>query len=306
MKAVVLTAYGDVDKLEYKDLPDPRPGADQIKVRMAGSGLNPVDWKMRSGALQKMMPLELPAVLGRDVSGEVVEVGPGVTAFKVGARVMGLVMGGYAELVVAAVEAWAEVPAKLDLVDAAAIPLVGLTGSQLILEALRPGRADLVLVTGAVGSVGRAAVFTARAAGARVWAGVRKNQVGEAAELGAEGVVALDDSASIERMPQLDGIADTVGGETIAKLLVKVKPGGTIGSVVGSPAGAKERGLVVNAFLAHPDPKRLAELGQAVGEGKLSIPIARRFPLAEAREAQKLAESHVGGKVLLTGSSRAS
>jgi NADPH:quinone reductase-like Zn-dependent oxidoreductase len=245
-------------------------------------------------------------VLGRDVSGEVVEVGPGVTAFEVGARVMGLVMGGYAELVVAPVNAWAEVPASVDLVDAAAIPLVGLTGSQLIQEALRPGRGDVVLITGAVGSVGRAAVFTAKAAGARVWAGVRRNQVAEAAELGAEGVVALDDPASIERLPTLDGIGDTVGGEAIAKVLGKVKHGGTIGSVVGPPEGAKDRGLLVNAFLAHPDPKRLAELGHAVAEGKLSLPIAKRFPLAEAREAQTLAESHVGGKVILTGPSRAS
>jgi NADPH:quinone reductase-like Zn-dependent oxidoreductase len=300
MKAVVLTAYGDVDKLELRDIPEPRPGANQIKVRMAGASLNPVDWKLRSGALQKMMPLELPAVLGRDVSGEVVEVGPGVTAFKPGAKVMGLVMGGYAELVVAAVDAWAEVPAELDLVDAAAIPLVGLTGSQLILEAVKPKRGDTVLVTGAVGGVGRAAVFTARAAGVKVWAGVRANQVAEAAELGAEGVVALDERASVERLPQLDAIADTVGGEAVAKVLGKVKPGGTIGSVVGPPAGAKERGLVVNAILAHPDAKRLAELGRAVAEGKLSIPIAKRFPLAQAREAQELAESHVGGKVLLT------
>jgi NADPH:quinone reductase-like Zn-dependent oxidoreductase len=306
MKAVVLTAYGDVDKLEYKDVPEPGVGADQIKVRMAGASLNPVDWKLRSGALQKMMPLELPAVLGRDVSGEVVEVGPGVTAFKVGARVMGLVMGGYAELVVAATGAWAEVPASLDLVDAAVIPLVGLTGSQIILEALRPRRGDVVLITGAVGGVGRAAVFTAKAAGAKVWAGVRGNQLAEAAELGAEGVVALDDGASIDKLPQLDGIADTVGGEAIAKVLGKVKQGGTIGSVVGPPAGAKERGLVVNHLMAHPDAKRLAELGRAVADGQLAFPIAKRFPLAQAREAQKLAESHVGGKVILTGSSRAS
>jgi NADPH:quinone reductase-like Zn-dependent oxidoreductase len=301
MKAVVLTAFGGVDKLEYRDWPEPRAGAGQIKVRMAGASLNPVDWKMRSGAVQKIMPLELPAVLGRDVSGEVVEVGPGVTTFEVGARVMGLVMGGYAEQVVAALDAWAAVPAELDLVDASAIPLVGLTGSQLVQEAIHPARGARLLVTGAVGGVGRAAVFTARAAGAEVWAGVRGSQVVEAAELGAHGVVALDDPASIQKLPVLDAIADTVGGEAIAGLLGKVKPGGTIGSVVGPPAGAQERGLVVKAFLAHPDATRLAELGRAVAAGQLILPIARRFPLAQAREAQALAERHAGGKVILTG-----
>jgi NADPH:quinone reductase-like Zn-dependent oxidoreductase len=301
MKAVVLTAYGDVDKLEIRDLPDPRVGPNEIKVRMAGASINPVDWKQRSGALKAFMPLDLPAILGRDASGEVVEVGPGVTAFKVGARVMGRVSAGYAELVVAPTDAWAEVPAKMDLADAGALPLVLLTGAQVVEEALNPRKGDLVLVTGAMGSVGRVAVFAAKARGAKVYAGVRSGQKARAAELGADGVVALDDEAEVGKLPQLDGIADTVGGDTIKKLLAKVKPGGTIGSVVGEPAGAKERGLIARGMLAHSDPKRLAELAQAVAAGQLVIPIAKRFPLGDVREAQKLAENGAGGKVILTG-----
>ena len=302
MRAIVLTAYGEVDKLEIRDMPDPKAGPNEIKVRMAGASINPVDWKLRSGALKAFMPLELPAILGRDVSGEVVEVGPGVSAFKIGARVMGLVNGGYAELVVAATDAWAEVPAKMDLVDAAALPLAVLTGAQLVEEAVKPREGDRVLITGATGSVGRAAVFAAKARGAKVWAGVRAKHKADAAKLGADGVVALDDDAEISKLPQLDSVADTVGGDTIKKLLGRVKPGGTIGSVVGEPAGAKERGLVVHAMLAHADAKRLAEFGRAVVEGKLVIPIAKKLPLSEAREAQKLAETKSpGGKVILTG-----
>jgi NADPH:quinone reductase-like Zn-dependent oxidoreductase len=304
MKAIVLTAYGDVDKLEFRDVPEPEPGPNEIKVRMAGASINPIDWKLRSGAIKARMPLELPAILGRDVSGEVVQVGPGVTAFKVGARVMGLVNRGYAEFVVAAIDAWAEIPSKLDLIDAAALPLALLTGAQLVEEAVKPREGERVLVTGAVGSVGRAAVFTAKVRGAKVWAGVRGKQKADAAKLGADGVVALDDDAEIDKLPALDSIADTIGGETIKKLLGKVKPGGTIGSVVGEPAGAKERGLVVHAILAHPDAKRLAELGRAVAEGKLAIPITKRVPLAEASTAQKLAEKGAGGKVILMGPAR--
>ncbi len=300
MKAVVLNAYGDVSKLEFKDFPDPRVGANEIKVRMAGAGLNPIDWKLRSGAYQTMMPLDLPAVLGRDVSGTVVEIGTGVTRFKVGDRVMGLVMGGYAELVVAATDAWAAVPPKMDLVDAAALPLVLLTGAQLIDEALQPKKGDVVLVTGASGGVGRTAVFAAKARGASVWAAVRGAHTAEAATLGAAGVVSLDDDADIARLPLLDGIADTVGGPTIAKLLSKMKPSGTVASVVGEPAGAKALGLIVHAMMTHPDADRLGTLAQAVAAGELVIPIARRFPLAEARAAQTLAEHHAGGKVLLT------
>src|SRR5450432_1822291 len=301
MKAVVLTAYGDVDKLELREVPDPKMGPGEIKVRMAGASINPVDWKQRSGAIAKYMPLDLPAVLGRDASGEVVEVGAGVTAFKVGARVLGRVMGGYAELVVAPVDCWAEVPAKMDLADAGALPLVLLTGAQLIGEAANVAKGQLVLVTGALGSVGRVAVYVAKARGAKVYAGVRRKQKAEAAKLGADVVVALDDADELGPLPQFDAIADTVGGETIQKLLAKVKSGGTIGSVVGEPAGAKERGLTVRGMLTHSDPKRLGELAQAVADGKLVVPIARRFPLAQAGEAQKVAEAGAGGKVVLIG-----
>jgi NADPH:quinone reductase and related Zn-dependent oxidoreductases len=297
----VLTGYGDVDKLEVRNLPDPKAGPNQIKVRMTGASINPIDWKLRSGAFKAMMPLEFPAVLGRDASGEVVEVGPGGTAFKIGDRVMGLAWGCYAEFVVAETDAWAAAPAKMDLADAGALPLVLLTGAQLVEEAVNPRAGEKLLVTGATGSVGRVAVFAAKARGAQVYAGVRRSQKTEAAKLGVDFVVALDDDREIAGLTQLDCIADTVGGETIGRLLGKVRPGGTIGSVVGEPAGAKDRGLVVRAMLAHSDSKRLAELARAVAQRELVIPIAKRFPLHQAREAQRIAEAGAGGKVLLIG-----
>jgi NADPH:quinone reductase-like Zn-dependent oxidoreductase len=302
MRAIVLPEYGPPSALQLQTLPDPKPGAKQILVRMAGASLNPVDWKQRSGALRQYMPLELPAVLGRDVSGTVAAVGPGVTEFAVGDRVLGRVPGGgYAELVVAPVDAWAPVPAKLDLADAGALPLVVLTGAQLAEEAVDARQGEAILVTGATGGVGRAAVFAAKARGAKVYAGVRGKHKAEAAKLGADAVVAIDDDAELAKLPTLDGIADTVSGETIQKLLAKLKPGGKIGSVLGEPAGAKDKGFVVKAFMTRTDSKRLGELAQAVADGKLVIPIARRFPLAEAAAAHALAEKQVDGKVLLLG-----
>jgi NADPH:quinone reductase-like Zn-dependent oxidoreductase len=113
MQAIVLTEYGDANQLELKDWPEPEPGAGQIKVRVASASINPVDWKLRSGAARQFMPLELPAILGRDAAGEVVRVGAGVTAFKEGDQVLGLVNGGYAQFVVAGEEAWAKVPEGL-------------------------------------------------------------------------------------------------------------------------------------------------------------------------------------------------
>jgi NADPH:quinone reductase-like Zn-dependent oxidoreductase len=142
-------------------------------------------------------------------------------------------------------------------------------------------------------------VFAAKSLGAKVWAGVRGAQKEAAAVLGVEGVVALDDDGDARRVPTVDGIADTVGAGATQKLLQVVRKGGAVASVVGEPTGARELGFEVRHVWAHPDPARLASMLRAVAEGALVIPIARRFPLWEIREAQALAERGAGGKVLL-------
>ncbi|MFY2559444.1 NADP-dependent oxidoreductase [Corallococcus terminator] len=299
MKAVVLKAYGDVDNLVVQELPEPKVGPGEVKVRVTAASINPVDWKIRRGDMKDVMPVKFPTVLGRDVSGEVVEVGPGVKDFKQGDRVMGLVSAGYAQTVVAPADVWAKVPDSLELKDAAALPLVTLTGVQMIEEQLKPAKGTTVLITGAVGAVGRAALFAAKARGVKVWAGVRAAQVEEARKLGADGVVALDDPSDVAKLPTLDAVADTVGGEAVTAVLDKVKRGGLVCSVVGEPKGAKEKGLQVSSFLSHPDGRRLAQLGESVAKGELHIPIGKTFKLDEAKEAQKHAEKGGAGKVLL-------
>ena len=154
-------------------------------------------------------------------------------------------------------------------------------------------------MTGALGSVGRTAVFTAKRRQVKVWAGVRRSQKDAAEALGVDGVVALDDETDCRRLPTLDGIADTIGASTTEKLLDRVRPGGVIASVASDPKGAQERGIGVRHHWAHPDPERLAELVRAVADGALVIPIARRLPLAQIREAQQLAEHGAGGKVIV-------
>ncbi len=302
MKAVVLTEYGGVDKFEVRGMPDPRAESGAIVVRMAGASINPVDWKMRSGDAKGRFPVTFPAILGRDVSGAVVAIGAGVTSFAIGDGVLGLVWGAYAELAAAPVDCWAKRPAGLDPVDAGALPLVLLTGAQLIETAVKPAKGSTVLVTGAAGSVGRAAVFAAKSLGATVWAGVRASQREEAMTLGADGVVALDDDGDIDKLPTLDAIADTVGGSTIQKLYGKLRRGGALGSVLGEPKGAKDLGIAVHALMAHPDSEMLGRYAKAVAEGKLVIPIAKKMPLAEAGAAQRFAEeTRPGGKVVLVG-----
>jgi NADPH:quinone reductase-like Zn-dependent oxidoreductase len=297
MKAAVLKGFGGVDQLEVREMAEPDVHAGEVKVRVVATSINPIDWKLREGAKRPGMPLELPAILGRDAAGEVVAVGAGVTRLRVGARVAGLVTGGYGELVVARDDAWAEVPASMNLVDAAALPLVTLTGSELVDDAIKPHAGMTVLVTGALGSVGRTAVYTAKLRGAKVWAGVRAAQVTAAAQLGVDGVVALDDDRA--QPPTFDAVADTVGGAPLQHILDHVRRGGVIASVVGEAPGLRERGLESRHIWAHPDHERLAALVRAVADGALAIPIAKRLPLDRIREAHQLAQAGAGGKVIV-------
>jgi NADPH:quinone reductase-like Zn-dependent oxidoreductase len=155
MKAVVLHEYGGPNKLKYEDVADPVAGDGEVLVRVTASSVNPVDYKLRSGKIKDRMPLELPAILGRDISGIVRELGAGAGGFAVGDKVMALGNNAYAELVVVKAEQLTHVPEKLDLVEAAALPLVTLTGEQLITRGTKIQQGQTVLVAGAAGNVGR-------------------------------------------------------------------------------------------------------------------------------------------------------
>jgi NADPH:quinone reductase-like Zn-dependent oxidoreductase len=301
MKAVVLYEYGDIDKLQYEtNQVEPPFGPNEVRVRVHATSINPIDWKLRSGAARARMPIQLPAILGRDLAGEVADFGRDVTGFKKGQRVMALANGTYAEFTTVKADVLAPIPDKLGFEQAAALPLVLTTGAQLIERAVKPQPGWTILVTGAVGGVGRTAVHVARKHGAHVIAGVKSSQRDEAAKLGAERVVALDDDKDVATLRDLDAIADTVNGETIAKLLGAIKPGGVLGSVLGEPKAAAGKNIQVHAIMAQPDASRLFELAEDVARGEFTIPIAKVFRLDEARKAQDFAENkHPNGKVLL-------
>ncbi len=178
-----------MDQLEYAEAPTPAPGSGEVLVRVISTSINPVDYKIREGALKERMPLKFPVVLGRDVAGEVTALGAGVTKFKVGDKVMRLVNQSYAEYLVTPADALTKIPEGLDAKEAGLLPLV--------------------VTTGAAGSVGGTAVFAAKQHGAKVIAGVRGQQMGEAQSLGADFVVVLDEDGGISGLPELDAIADT-------------------------------------------------------------------------------------------------
>src|ERR1700734_1906358 len=145
MKAVLLYEYGPPENLRYEDTSDPKYGDNEVLVRVKATSINPIDYKLRSGAAKARMPLELPAILGRDLAGEVVAAGRSVTGFPKGMRVMALSFGTYAELVAAKADVLAPIPDSLSFEQAATLPLVVTTGCQLIERAVKPTAGQRVL-----------------------------------------------------------------------------------------------------------------------------------------------------------------
>ena len=300
MKAIVLHEYGPPSKLKYEDAPDPQPGPGEVLVRVQAASVNPIDFKLRSGVMRSFYPLTFPAILGRDAAGVVRELGEGVKNFAVGDRVFAVTGSTYAELCIVKATELARIPDGLEMTTAAAIPLVAITGDQLIRAATEVQPGQTIVLTGAVGNVGRCALFAVREIGATVIAGVRKSQIEEARSLGAAEAIDLGDNASIAKIGMVDAVADTVGGQIATKLLAKVKPGGHFGSVLGPPKDAALHPTVkIKAISAHPDPQAVVHYAEAVRDGRLKLPIEAVMPLAEAADAQATAEKGGAGKLVL-------
>lgn len=299
MKAVVVHQYGGPEVLKFEDYPDPVPGPGEVLVRVAATSVNPIDYKRRAGLMQDSYPIKFPGLIGVDIAGTVVKVGRDVEGSAVGDRVFGMADSAYAELCVVKAAALGKVPNGLDLIQAAALPLVTVTGNQLLLATrIQPGQT--VLVLGAAGSVGRSAVFTGKQQGATVIAGVLKRQSVEAKSVGADQIVATDDDGAIANLPPLDAVADAVGGKTAESLLAKVKPGGTFVSALRVPQNASRYPSVKTVHVISKfDRATLEFMAEAVRDGRLVIPISRKMPLREAAEAQAAAEKGGDGKILL-------
>jgi NADPH:quinone reductase-like Zn-dependent oxidoreductase len=289
MKAALLHSYGDPEQLRYEETAMPKYGNDEVLVKMRATSVNPIDVKIRSGAAKSRMPIEFPAILGRDLSGEVVEIGGNGT-------------GEWHLRGIHGPQGWraAPIPDALSFEQAGALPLVTTTGTQLTERAVKPKAGQTVLVARALGGVGRTAVHVAHKHGARVLAGVRAKEKEEAAKLEVDGVVAIDSEEEIGHLHDLDAIADTVGGTTIQRLLKTIRKGGVLGSVLGEPEGAKKYDIRVEAFMSQPDASRLYQLAEEVARHEFSIPIARTMKLQEIQEAHRIFErGGLAGKIVL-------
>jgi NADPH:quinone reductase-like Zn-dependent oxidoreductase len=300
MKAVQLHGYGSVDQLLYEDVPIPVAAAGEVLVKLTSTSINPIDYKIRRGDMKDIMPLQLPTIPGYDLAGQIVALGDGVTGIELDTLVMGVTDHTYAEYVACKAEILALMPEGLNPTDAGALPLVLQTGAQLIEKGVSPQPGQRVLVTGALGSVGRTAVHVAKQRGAYVIAGVRGSQRAEAAELNADQIVAVDNEQDVAGLKQLDAVADTVGRDVIDRLLPRIRKNGILATVVGKPNSADGYDIQVHEVWSEPDAKRLQQLAAEVATGALTIPIYKRLKLAEIRQAHELAEKGASGKVVLT------
>jgi NADPH:quinone reductase-like Zn-dependent oxidoreductase len=298
MQGIQFTQFGGPEVLQLVELPDPEPGPGQIRVAVRAAGVNPIDWKVRSGA----MGGDLPKRTGQEVAGVVDKLGDGVRGVEVGDAVFGGAAGGGGAAQYALVENYARVPASLDFVGAAALPVAVETAVRT-LDALGVTGGQTVVINGASGSVGIAAVQCALARGAHVIGTASEANQDYVREFGAEPTTYGDGLVQRVRALAPDGVdraLDAAGGGALPALV----------ELTGSPervitiadyAGAEATGVTFSGGMG---PERawhaLAEAAQLIEAGRFRLPVAQTFPLADIAEAHRISEGgHPRGKLVL-------
>ncbi|MFI8523922.1 NADP-dependent oxidoreductase [Promicromonospora sukumoe] len=299
MRAARYHRYGDVETLVVEQAPDPHPGPGEVRIRVAAAGVNPVDWKVRSGAVREALPVDLPAIPGRDAAGVVDEIGPGVSGVQIGDRVFGLggVTGATAELAV--LSAWAIAPDAWSDEQAAAAGLASVTALGG-LRALGDLRGRTLLIEGAAGGVGSAAVEIAVAQGATVIGTASERNHAFLTSLGA--VPTTYGAGLAERLADLapqgvDLALDTAASGSLADLVAIVGDPARV-STVADHMGAGRLGVqVANAV---NDPTLLAEAAELGRQGRYTPRVERTFALDEITKAHAYGEEgHVQGKIVV-------
>jgi NADPH:quinone reductase-like Zn-dependent oxidoreductase len=301
MKAIVVHSYGPPSNLKYEDFADPSPKPGEVLVRVHAAGVNPIDWKIRSGSMERFYEIPFPWIPGYDYAGTVQALGEGVTGFAVGDRVFGRTDNCYAQLTTAKATEVDKIPEGLDLTVAGAIATPVTTADQLIHKAVNAQPGQTILLTGALGSVGHVALFAALESGAKVIAGVRKSEADKALALGATAAIDVNYDAALQSLGLVDAVADTIGGPLANKLISHVKPGGLFGALTGPPSDAALHPTVtVNAMSSQPDAKAMLHYAQAIRDGKLKFTVDLLLPLEQAAEAHTKAQAGGVGKIVLT------
>ncbi|MER5438142.1 NADP-dependent oxidoreductase [Streptomyces sp. NPDC002790] len=308
MKAISQDTLGAPEVLHEVELPRPKPGIGQIVVAVHAAGLNPTDYKHRDSGLFLGKP---PFVLGWDVSGVVEAVGLGVAVFKPGDEVFGMLpypygAGSHAEYVAGPARAFVPKPEGLGHVEAGALPLVGLTAWQALVDVAQVEPGQRVLIHAAAGGVGHVAVQIAKAHGAYVIGTASAAKHEFVRGLGADEVIDYRTTDVAAEVRDIDVVLDTLGGEDRLRSLDVLKPGGVLVSLLPGnfdevTARARELGVRAIAMLVEYDQAGMRAVSELVTSGKLAVHVADTYPLAEAAKAHAEGDTgRVTGKLVLT------
>ncbi|MFF9343856.1 MULTISPECIES: NADP-dependent oxidoreductase [unclassified Streptomyces] len=308
MRAISQNAHGTPEVLEQVVLPRPAPGPGQILVAVRAAGVNPTDWKHRAAGL---FLGRLPLVLGWDVSGVVEAVGFGVTLFKPGDEVFGMLpyphgVGSHAEYVTGPARAFAAKPAGIDHVQAGALPLAALTAYQAVVDTAAVRSGQRVLVHAAAGGVGHLAVQIAKARGAYVIGTASAAKHGFVRSIGADEVIDYRTTDFRDAVRDVDMVLDPVSGDTRARSLDVLRPGGVLVSILPGTdpeeaAKAAARGVRVESLLVEADHAGMNAVAGLAASGALRAHVEAVFPLADAAKAHALGETNrTTGKIVLT------
>lgn len=330
MKALVFKHYGKPDQVTFTDISQPVPKPNEILVQVHAVGLNPIDNMIPKGTFKAMLRFQLPATLGSDLAGVVVEVGNRVTRFKPGdavfASIFDLGTGALAEFAVVPERAAALKPAKLDFVQVASIPMVGLTTWQALKERanLKPGQK--VFIPAGSGGIGTFAIQLAKHLGAKVGTTTSTGNVELVRSLGADEVIDYKQQEFEDVLRDYDAVLGTVRGDALEKSLRILKPNSTVVSLIGPPDAAfarargmnffmkfvfgllsrkiirlaRKRGIEYSFLFVHPDGGQLAEIGELLEAGRLRPVIDQVFPFDQAKEALAyLEQGRARGKVVV-------
>ncbi len=307
MKAVQIRSYGGVEVLEVNnDVAKPSASEGQVLVEVYAASLNPFDWKVREGMTKGYLNLEFPILMGGDFAGVIKELGQNVFGFKVGDEVFGQAAaygggsGSFAELAVANTDKIAVKPNGLDFLQAASLPLVGVSALQALETHINLKKDQKILIIGGAGGIGSIAIQIAKALGAYAAASAGSDDLDYVKSLGADEVYDYKENFW-EKIHEFDAVFDTAGKETDKAFRV-VKKGGVVVWMTGNPDLELAKKLEVQAIAQNSEGnrERLTRLAQLVQDGKVKAQVDKVFSLDEVKEAfTHLETGHPRGKAVL-------
>ena len=306
MKAIRFHSYGGPEVLVLEEVPRPQPEAGELLIRLQSAGVNPLDWKVRAGHVKEWLHHRLPLIPGWDASGVVEEVGEGVTAFKKGDGVYGMLDfkldGAYAEYVVAKAEDLASPPTSIDPVRAGAVPLAALTAWQALFDVAGLASGQSVLIHAAAGGVGHFAVQFAKWKGARVIGTASAVHASFLRDLDADEAIDYKTTRFEEAVREVDVVLDLIGGDTQRRSWQVLKKGGVLVATLGisSPEDARKHQVRGEGVMVQPDSVQLAEIASLIDKDKVNPVVTEILPLAEAARAHEMSQTgHTRGKIVL-------